>query len=68
MHDISPKRTQGAVPYQLPCQLALAGASPITPNKPSFRCRRKTGGPGQTPMETSLDWKPKCMYSTGTGD
>ncbi len=35
--------------------------------KPSFRCRRKTGDPGEKPVEASLDWKPNARTAPGPG-
>ena len=32
----------------------------------SFRCRRKTGVPGEKPAEASLDWKPNAHTAAGT--
>ncbi len=35
--------------------------------KSSFRCRRKTGVPGEKPAEASLDWKPNGHTTPGLG-
>ncbi len=64
--DISPKECKG---IKAQCYISSQSIFPETYlfKKPSFRCRRKTGVPGEKPAEASLDWKPSGHTAPGPG-